>query len=145
MKIARVNGGSIPFLSSPLGPGGTVAQPSMEDLTDVDVTGIADGDVLIWDAGTSTWIVSSSGGGGGGSGSTDHEHVNNVVFSGDGSTTVFELPAAPFDPYSIAVYVTASRSQDWTLSGAMLTTLTFGSAPASSANNIVIDIVAAVA
>lgn len=72
-----------------------------------------------------------------------HAHVNNVVFSGDGSTTVFVLPVAPVDATSIAVYVTAARSQDWTLSGALFDTLTFGSAPASAANNIVIDIVAA--
>ena len=30
---------------------------SVSDLTDVDLTGLADGDILIWDAGTSTWIV----------------------------------------------------------------------------------------
>ena len=72
-----------------------------------------------------------------------HVHVDNVVFSGDGSTTVFILPAAPVDAYSIGVYVTGSRSLDWTLSGALLDTLTFGSAPASAANNIVIDIAAA--
>jgi hypothetical protein len=72
-----------------------------------------------------------------------HAHVDNVVFSGDGATTVFVLPAAPVDAYSIAVYVTGSRSQDWTLSGGLLVTLTFGAAPPSAANNIVVDIVAA--
>lgn len=72
-----------------------------------------------------------------------HVHVNNVVFSGDGATTVFVLPAAPVDAYSISVYVTASRSQDWTLSGTLLDTLTFGAAPPNAANNIVVDIVAA--
>lgn len=79
------------------------------------------------------------------SGGTDHEHIDNLVFSGDGSTSVFELPAAPFDANSISVYVATARSQDWTLSGALLTTLTFGSAPASAADNIVIDLIAAVA
>lgn len=71
-----------------------------------------------------------------------HVHVDNVVFSGDGVQTVFYLPAAPVDAYSIAVYVTAARSLDWTLSGAMLDVLTFGSAPASASNNIVVDIAA---
>lgn len=75
----------------------------------------------------------------------NHVHVNNVVFSGDGSTTAFVLPVAPVDEYAVSVYVTASRSQDWTLSGALLDTLTFGSAPPSAANNIVVDIVAALA
>ncbi|MFA9271810.1 MAG: hypothetical protein ACEQSX_13835, partial [Baekduiaceae bacterium] len=81
----------------------------------------------------------SSGGG------SDHEHIVNVVFSGDASATVWELPAAPVDATSIAVYVAGSRSIAWVLSGTLLTTLTFDSAPASAANNIVIDIVAAVA
>lgn len=82
---------------------------------------------------------------GGGSGASDHEHIENVVFSGDGSTSVWELPAAPIDSTSIKVFVTGSRSIAWVLSGALLTTLTFDSAPASAANNIVIDIDAAVA
>ena len=145
MKIARVRDGPFATLDSPSGLGGASALPSMEDLTDVDVTGIVTGDVLIWDAAAQTWVAGTGGGGTTGTGATDHEHVNNIVFSGDGSTTVWELPAAPFDAYSIAVFVTNSRSQDWTLSGAMLTTLPFGSAPASAANNIVIDIVAATA
>lgn len=80
-----------------------------------------------------------------GSSGSDHEHIVNVVFSGDASTTVWELPAAPVDSTSVAVYVTGSRSIAWALSGALLTTLTFDSAPASAANNIVIDITAAVA
>ena len=76
---------------------------------------------------------------------SDHEHIDNVVFSGDGATTVWELPAAPVSDTGISVYVTGSRSIGWVLSGALLTTLTFDSAPASAANNIVIDIEAAVA
>ncbi len=57
VKIARVNQGSFPFLTSPGGIGDASALPSVEDLTDVDVTGISDGDVLVWDAGTSTWVA----------------------------------------------------------------------------------------
>lgn len=71
-----------------------------------------------------------------------HVHVNNVTFSGDGLMTVFILPAAPVDAYAIGVYVAGSRSQDWTLSGTLLDNLTFGSAPASGTDNIVVDIVA---
>lgn len=78
-------------------------------------------------------------------GSSTHEHVLNVVFSGDASTTVWELPAAPVSDTGIAVYVAGSRSVAWVLSGALLTTLTFDAAPASASNNIVIDIVAATA
>jgi hypothetical protein len=75
---------------------------------------------------------------------SDHEHVMNLWFSGDGSTTAFELPAAPFDSQSVRVWVSGTLT-DVTLSGSLLTTMTFGSAPASATNNIVVDLVAAVA
>jgi len=75
---------------------------------------------------------------------TDHEHINAVTFSGDGSTTAFELPAAPFDAYAVTAFVAGVR-QDVTLSGTLLTTMTFGSAPASGTDNIAVDIVAAAA
>lgn len=75
---------------------------------------------------------------------TDHEHIVNIQYNGDGSTTAFELPAAPFDQYSVMAYVAGVR-QDITLSGTMYTTMTFGSAPSSGTNNIMVDIVAAVA
>jgi hypothetical protein len=73
----------------------------------------------------------------------DHTHVDDVLMSGDGSTVAFELPAAPFDAYSVQAFV-AGTLTEVTLSGALLTTATFGSAPASAANNIRFDIVAAV-
>ena len=72
---------------------------------------------------------------------TDHEHINNVQFSGDGSTTAFELPAAPFDENAVVASV-AGVIQDVTLSGTMLTTMTFASAPSSGTNNVRVDIVA---
>jgi hypothetical protein len=72
-----------------------------------------------------------------------HVHVDNVTFSGDGATTVFTLPAAPVDAYSIGVYVGTGRNNDWVLSGTLLDTLTFGSAPTSGTDNISIDIAAA--
>lgn len=78
------------------------------------------------------------------SGATDHEHIMDVLMSGDGATLAFELPAAPFDAYSVAAYV-AGVLTEITLSGAMLTTATFGAAPASATDNIRFDIVAAVA
>lgn len=37
----------------------------LADLDDVDVTGVADGDTLVWDAATSKWIPGTGGGGGG--------------------------------------------------------------------------------
>jgi hypothetical protein len=32
----------------------------LDDLTDVDTTGLVDGDVLVWDAGSSTWIAAAA-------------------------------------------------------------------------------------
>jgi carbon-monoxide dehydrogenase catalytic subunit len=61
-----------------------------------------------------------------------------------GATFAFELPAAPFDAYSVAAYVAGVRV-GVTLSGALLTTMTFGVAPASGTDNIVVDIVAVAA
>lgn len=39
---------------------------ALDDLSDVDTTGLADGDVLTYDSGTSTWIAAAPAGGGGG-------------------------------------------------------------------------------
>jgi hypothetical protein len=77
-------------------------------------------------------------------GVTDHEHIGNVTFSGDAVTTVWELPAAPTDQYAVAAYVNGARV-DASLSGALLTTITFPSAPGTGTDNIRIDIEAAVA
>jgi hypothetical protein len=79
-----------------------------------------------------------------GVGTTDHEHIDNLAFNGNGATTVFELPAAPFDAYSYAAYVAGVRVGA-TLSGTMLTVLTFDTAPASGTGNITVDLTAAVA
>lgn len=74
----------------------------------------------------------------------DHQHIGDIQFSGDGSTTAFELPAAPFDAYSVQAYVAGVRL-DVVLSGTLLTTMTFGSAPASGTNNILVDLIAVAA
>lgn len=75
------------------------------------------------------------------SSAVDHLHVMDVLMNGDGATTAFELPAAPFDAYSVAAYV-AGTLTEVTLSGGLLTTATFGAAPGSGTNNIRFDIVA---
>jgi hypothetical protein len=72
-----------------------------------------------------------------GSGQTDHEHVIDV-FSGDGVITAFELSEEPFDPEQVFAFVAGSWTAI-TISGAMNTTGTFGSAPASGTNNVVIQ------
>ena len=79
-----------------------------------------------------------------GVGVTDHQHIDNVTFSGDGSTTAFELPATPFDAYAVQAFVAGVRVPQ-SLSGTMLTTMTFDTAPASGTDNIIVDIVAVAA
>ncbi len=56
-RIARVNGRVTPVMTAASGLGGTTVAPFIPDLQGVDVTGLADGFVLIWDAGSSTWVV----------------------------------------------------------------------------------------
>jgi hypothetical protein len=63
VKIAEVNNASTVALTSAYGLGGVRPQPSVEDLTDVDVSSVSDGDVLVWDAGSSTWVAGSIPGG----------------------------------------------------------------------------------
>jgi len=77
--------------------GGSVPVPAFEDLTDVDMTGVADGDVPTWDAGSSTWIPGT------GSGSPTSMWVPvmtedtstglwYVVVTGDGDAVMTEVP-----------------------------------------------------
>ena len=56
MKVARVNGRSVAISDSPYGLGGGTSVPTLSELPDVDPTGLADGDVLVWDDATDTWI-----------------------------------------------------------------------------------------
>jgi len=62
MRVARVNAPRLPILSGPGGLGGATpaGAVALSDLTDVDLTGLADGDVIVWDAGSSTWIPASA-------------------------------------------------------------------------------------
>jgi hypothetical protein len=74
---------------------------------------------------------------------SDHLHIGDIQFTGDGSTAAFELPAAPFDAYSVAAFDAGVRT-DVTLSGYLLTTMTFGSAP-TAGHLIIVDLIAAAA
>ena len=77
-------------------------------------------------------------------GANDHEHVIDCLFSGDGATVAWTLPASPFDQNGVAAYV-AGVLTEVTLSGADWAVATFGAAPAAGTNNVRFDIVAAVA
>lgn len=61
MKVDRVNARRLPTLSSPAGLGGSTALPALDDLTDVDLTGVADGDTIVFDSGSGTWLPGSGG------------------------------------------------------------------------------------
>ncbi len=63
MKVARVNARRLPTLSSPSGVGGGAALPALDDLTDVDTSGVTDGDTIVFDSGTSTWLPGTGGSG----------------------------------------------------------------------------------
>jgi hypothetical protein len=76
--------------------------------------------------------VASTGSAGG-----DHEHMIDV-FSGDASTTVFNLTDEPLDPEAVFAFVAGAWTAV-TISGAMNTIATFGSAPGSGTNNVVIQ------
>lgn len=79
MKVARLGySHTNPPKDSPAGIGGVVAIPGIEDLPDVDLsTPPDDGDVLIWDAGSETWVPGPPGS----IGSVDLDDLADVVIA----------------------------------------------------------------
>lgn len=69
------------------------------DLADVDLTGIADGDIIVWDDATDTWVVTAPGGGS----LTDHTHAATGSGSNGGGATL--------SPTTLNLPATASPSQ----------------------------------
>ncbi len=62
MKVARVNARRDPILSSFSGVGGGTPAPALDDLTDVDTSGVGIGDVIVWNG--SEWVPGTGGSGG---------------------------------------------------------------------------------
>lgn len=62
-RPTNVTGGS-----SIAGATGTVSAPTvsitLDDIIDIDLSGLADGDTIVWDAGAGAWVVSPGTGGG---------------------------------------------------------------------------------
>jgi len=58
VTLGTVDGGTV-WLGFPTGSGGGAS--AYADLSDVDVTGIGDGDMMLWDNGTSTWLPAAPG------------------------------------------------------------------------------------
>lgn len=81
---------------------------NLDDLQDVDTTGKADGDVLTWDNGTSTWVATAPSGGPGGGG----DRALGCCF--DGSGVALALTGS--------TQVTVSAPVDGTLIGYRMTT-----------------------
>jgi len=50
---------------------------TLASLTDVDLTGLSDGDILVWDAGTSSWVAAAPGSGG----ASDLNSLTDVIIS----------------------------------------------------------------
>ena len=116
---------------------GTAGEPTLDAGLNIVVLVTVDGGTS-WQAflagGTTTTSTTAE--------DSAHVHVIGETFSGDASTTAFEIANEPEDG-SVAAYVAGSRTAV-TLSGTMLTTVTFGSAPGSGTDNILIDYVAVV-
>jgi hypothetical protein len=72
-----------------------------------------------------------------GTGETDHFHIVDEQFSGDGATTVFYL-ANEAVADTVMAYVSGTRTPV-TLGGSLNDEITFGSAPASASLNISVD------
>lgn len=72
---------------------------NLSDLDDVDITGLADGFILKWDTGTSTWIVAAESGGGGGV--TDHGALTGLA---DDDHTQYHTDARGDARYSLLAH-----------------------------------------
>jgi hypothetical protein len=59
-------GGNVPIYNAGTGrfePGAPLSSAALDDLSDVDLTGLADGDVLTYDSGSGLWVPSAPSGG----------------------------------------------------------------------------------
>ncbi len=97
MKVARVNSPRLPILTGTGGMGGANQSPpaglTLDDLTDVDTTGVVDGDILVFDYGmwiavpftptTTMWVPVMT--------EVDTD-VWSVVVTGDGDAVMTEVP-----------------------------------------------------
>ena len=110
---------------------GTVAA---EDVSIADAGGYYTGtdvEAALQEIGADIVTLQSASGGG------DHEHMIEL-FNGDGSTTTFEIDNEPVDPGQVYAFVAGTWTAI-TVSGALNTLVTFGAAPASGTDNVVIQ------
>jgi len=92
---------------------------TLDALTDVTVTAVADNDSLTWDAGTSQWVNSAGGGGGGGAtgGGTDQVFYENDQTVNTNYTITAGKNAVTAGPVSVAsgITVTVPSGSTWTV------------------------------
>lgn len=62
MKVARVNVQNVAISQNAAGLGGADALPLLDDLRDVDTTAVVDGQTIVFDFASGTWIPAASGG-----------------------------------------------------------------------------------
>ena len=79
---------------APLIGGGSIA---LSSLTDVDTTGVAGGDALVWDDVASKWVPGAGSGGGGGGGGGAPSEVLSVYFAGSASSPSNAEGKVPMD------------------------------------------------
>ena len=93
MKVARIRKAPVPRLTSPFGLGGTNPMPALDDLSDVDTTGVGTGDTIVFDG--YGWVPGS------GTGPTSmwvpvmtevDTDVWYVAVTGDGDAIMTEVP-----------------------------------------------------
>jgi hypothetical protein len=105
-RIGRVNDGSRPTLSSPSGIGASMPLPDLSELPDVDAEYVSDGDVLVWDDASGTWIPGTVSGA-----LTDHTHATTGSGATGGGGTL--NPTTLTFPVATSPAQTAEGSAVW--------------------------------
>lgn len=114
--------------TGPEGPAGPAGSATLAGLTDVDVAGVADGQILIWEDASDTWVVGDPPEGGGGaaltveaSGGTPVTAVDRLVFPagtvvdlGSGDVSVRELPTGAVGAVATKNAAVQSIGAAWT-------------------------------
>ncbi len=91
---------------------GTPAIGDLDDLGDVNTSGVADGDTLVWDAGTSTWVPGAGGGGGGAASPT--VLFDDTFTGGTIDSAIWDTPGAGTSQGSGKLTITASSGEQLT-------------------------------
>ena len=86
-----------------------IGSVDLGDLNDVDLTGLADGDVISYDSSTSTWVVSSAGGGVSTLAALTDTDVTGVA---DGDTLIYNSSTSNWEA-AASGNITAGKHRYW--------------------------------